>query len=219
MLGSWRKLRDHCILIYLNGKALAQVTTIHYLGVIIDQNLTWKTHVNYVLRKVRCKLYALQHLRPLPGRLLPQLYQALILPVFNYCIVVWMPYDCSAFKASGVYSFSYFTRTIWMFFFCQISINGKTSFVQELKSFATVLPTIFALLVCVCWNNYRTSGWGLAFTYMYHKFSHQLEKNLLSINLEVYPQICVTLNVFQILRFHFKNWFVSIVFFSFACYC
>ena len=40
MLGSWQKLRHSCVVIYLNGKALAQVTTIRYLGVIIDQNLT-----------------------------------------------------------------------------------------------------------------------------------------------------------------------------------
>ena len=95
MLGSWKKLRDRCVSIYLNGelngKALTQVTTICYLGVIIDQNLTWTSHVNCVLRKVRCKLCVLQRLRPLPGRLLSQLYQAFILPVFDYCDVVWMP--------------------------------------------------------------------------------------------------------------------------------
>ena len=47
---------------------------------------------HYALRKVRCKLYALRRLRPLLGCfLLSQLYQAFILPVFDYCVVAWMP--------------------------------------------------------------------------------------------------------------------------------
>ena len=73
----------------INGKSLASVTSIHYLGVLIDQHLTWKLHVNNALKRVRSKLYALYRLKPLPGHLLFQLYQAFILPIFDYCDVVW----------------------------------------------------------------------------------------------------------------------------------
>ena len=45
LLGSWQKLRN-CESLLLNGKTLTRVTTTRYLGVIIDQHLTWKAHVS-----------------------------------------------------------------------------------------------------------------------------------------------------------------------------
>ena len=59
----------------INGKDLASVTSTRYLGVLIDQHLTWKLHVANVLKRIRSKLYALYRLRPLQGHLLFQLYQ------------------------------------------------------------------------------------------------------------------------------------------------
>ena len=56
---------------FINGKALACVTSAHYLGVIVDQHLTWKSHVNYVLK--RCIFYALNHMKPLPDYMVSQL--------------------------------------------------------------------------------------------------------------------------------------------------
>ena len=70
LLGSWLKLRDQSVSVSVNGRALASVTSSHYLGVLIDQHLTWKLHVANVLKRIRSKLYALYHLRPLPGHLL-----------------------------------------------------------------------------------------------------------------------------------------------------
>ena len=77
----------------INGRALASVTSTRtrYLGVLIDQHLTWKLHVANVLKRIRSKLYALYRLRPLPGHLLFRLYQAFVLPVFDYCDVDWAP--------------------------------------------------------------------------------------------------------------------------------
>ena len=45
---SYRIIVYQCLLMTI--KALACVTSTWYLGVIIDQNLTWKLHVNYVLK-------------------------------------------------------------------------------------------------------------------------------------------------------------------------
>ena len=56
---------------------------------IIDQHLTWKLHVSYVMKRVRCKMFALNRLKPLPDHLLSKLYQAFILPIFDYCDVAW----------------------------------------------------------------------------------------------------------------------------------
>ena len=82
----------------INGKPLASVTSTCYLGVLIDQHLNWKSHVDNVLKRVRCKLYALYHLKLLQGQLLFQLYQAFVLPVFDYCDVAWAPTTVSLSK-------------------------------------------------------------------------------------------------------------------------
>jgi len=72
-----------------NVKALACAASTRYLGIIVDQYLTWKLHVDYVLRRVRSKLYALNRMKPLPGYLLCQIYQSFVLPVFDYCDAGW----------------------------------------------------------------------------------------------------------------------------------
>ena len=67
LIGSWQKLRNRSVSVSINGKALASVTNTRYLGVLIDQYLTWKLNVANVLKWIRSKLYSLYHLRPLPG--------------------------------------------------------------------------------------------------------------------------------------------------------
>ena len=91
LIGSWQKLRNRSVSVSINGRALTSVTSTHYLGVLIDQHLTWKLHVANVLKWIRSKLYALYRLRSLPGHLLFRLYQAFVLPVFDYCDIVWGP--------------------------------------------------------------------------------------------------------------------------------
>ena len=98
LIGSWQKLRNRSVSVSIDGKPLASVTSTRYLGVLIDQHLTWKLHVDNVLKRVRCKLYALYRLKPLPGHLLFRLYQAFVLPVFDYCDVVWAPSAVSLSK-------------------------------------------------------------------------------------------------------------------------
>ena len=70
LIGSWQKLWNRSVSVSINGRALASVTSTRYLGVLIDQHLTWKLHVANVLKWIRSKLYALYHIRPLPGHLL-----------------------------------------------------------------------------------------------------------------------------------------------------
>ena len=89
LIGSWQRLWNRSVSVSINGKPLASVTSTRYLGILIDQHLTWKSHVDNVLKRVRCKLYALFRLKPLPSHLLSRLYQAFVLPVFDYGDVVW----------------------------------------------------------------------------------------------------------------------------------
>ena len=51
--------------------------------------------ITYVLKRIRYKLYALYHLKPLPVHLSLQLYQTFVL---DYCDTVWVPTTVSLSK-------------------------------------------------------------------------------------------------------------------------
>ena len=58
---------------------------------IIDQHLTWQCHIEYILKKIRSKLFGLHCLKPLSNSLLATLYCRYFLPIFDYCDTVWSP--------------------------------------------------------------------------------------------------------------------------------
>jgi len=59
VIGSRQRTHGRALNLFLNDIALWQVSTVKYLGVYIDQHLTWKYHVEYVLRRIRGKLYSI----------------------------------------------------------------------------------------------------------------------------------------------------------------
>ena len=73
------------------GTELTNVDTFRYLGVIFDKYLSWEYHVNSVVKRARLKLFAIYRLLPLPPNIISLLYKALILPIFDYCDIVWSP--------------------------------------------------------------------------------------------------------------------------------
>ena len=76
--------------IYIDGHKIDRVSTFDFLGVTINENLTWKDHINKVCTKVtkvigimaRCKRF-------LPSHVLLKIYNALILSRINYGILCW----------------------------------------------------------------------------------------------------------------------------------
>ena len=76
----------------LNNEMLQCVEHTKFLGIIIDQHLTWKNHINYVTKKIirttctgvlcRIRLYISQPL-------LRMLYHSLIYPHLHYGNIVW----------------------------------------------------------------------------------------------------------------------------------
>ena len=87
--------------LFFNDIALRQASTVKYLGINIDQNLTWKCHVECVLRRVRGKLYSINR----NHNVMKILYQAHILPIIDYCDVAWVPTNsCHLKRLEGVHS-------------------------------------------------------------------------------------------------------------------
>ena len=76
--------------IYLDGCKLSRVEEAKFLGIIIDENLSWKKQIDNV-----CKLCARNSgvlnkvKRFLPEQALYKLYCSLILPYLNYGLLLW----------------------------------------------------------------------------------------------------------------------------------
>jgi len=84
VIGSRQRTHGRALNLFFNDIALQQVSTVKYLGVYIDQNLTWKCHVEYVLCRVRGKLCSMNRLRPLTDNVMKILY---IRHIIDYCDV------------------------------------------------------------------------------------------------------------------------------------
>ena len=97
----------------LNSSPIQLVSSFKYLGVIISSNLSWSLHIQSVSSKVR-KLTGMiyrnfyKHSSP---QILLKLYNALILPHFNYCSSVWSPPDSSV-NSSLLDSSNYFSLKV-----------------------------------------------------------------------------------------------------------
>ena len=74
----------------IDNVQLCRVSKVKFLGVIIDENLTWKEHVEHVKNKVAKTVGIIHRLKgSLPAHSLKLLYTTLLLPYLNYCTVVW----------------------------------------------------------------------------------------------------------------------------------
>ena len=76
--------------IKINDVKLKQCTSYKYLGVYIDEELNWKSHVNYLCEKISkvCGIFA--KLRHCVGfDILKTVYHALVASHLNYCNLIW----------------------------------------------------------------------------------------------------------------------------------
>ena len=75
--------------IYMDDKAISRVESFSFLGVIIDDRLSWKNHVNHIHGKISVAIGMMYKLCAiLPKKTLLMLYNALVLPYFDYRTVV-----------------------------------------------------------------------------------------------------------------------------------
>ena len=76
--------------IEIDNKYIEQVDTTKFLGILIDNNLTWKAHTSHVTKIVSKYNGIIRKVRPfLNSESLHTLYNTLILPYLTYCTIVW----------------------------------------------------------------------------------------------------------------------------------
>lgn len=75
--------------IVINGNRIEQVNECKYLGVIIDERLTFSSHANYISKKVSRKINLLCRMgRDLSSWTKLLIYKTIVLPHFNYCSTI-----------------------------------------------------------------------------------------------------------------------------------
>ena len=74
----------------VNNTPLERVIKHKSLGVQIDESLNWRPHINTISKKISADIAILKrvsHFIPFDTRV--NMYKALVMPYFNYCIAVW----------------------------------------------------------------------------------------------------------------------------------
>jgi len=69
---------------------LEQQDYVKYLGILIDKNLSWKYHIDYVASKISRTIGIIARLRHfIPLSALLTIYQSLVAPHLTYGIITW----------------------------------------------------------------------------------------------------------------------------------
>ena len=93
VIGSHQRIRvseNDEINVEINGKSITRVHKAKSPGLLIDEHLTWKDHVDEVVKKISKAIGALKRVRPfISVKIALQIYHALIRPHFDYCSSVW----------------------------------------------------------------------------------------------------------------------------------
>uniref|UniRef100_A0A669B1C7 Reverse transcriptase domain-containing protein n=1 Tax=Oreochromis niloticus TaxID=8128 RepID=A0A669B1C7_ORENI len=76
--------------IIIEGVPIDNVSENKFLGVVIDNKISWKPHVRHIKTKISRSLAVLNKVKPyLDKDALRTLYCTLVLPYFTYCVEVW----------------------------------------------------------------------------------------------------------------------------------
>ena len=77
-------------IIKINDTTLECVDNFNFLCLIINTNLSWKTHLNKVSNKIARIIGIMNKLKStLPQNTLLHIYNSLIMPHINYCLILW----------------------------------------------------------------------------------------------------------------------------------
>ena len=84
------RLDDNQIDVNINGTNIEQVRTVKYLGVTIDENLTWNDHISALCKNLGFKISTLSRIKNMvTPEMLKTVYNSIIQPTIDYAITVW----------------------------------------------------------------------------------------------------------------------------------
>jgi len=84
------KRQDNIINIKIDNVPLQRVQKTRFLGVVINEKLSWSDHIDTISGKISKGLGILNRLKHyIPSRILVNLYYTLIHPYLDYCNIIW----------------------------------------------------------------------------------------------------------------------------------
>ena len=90
VFGRGSKSKYHEIDVKIEGTSLKVVQETTFLGIIVDNTLTWKAHAAHICKKISKSLGILYRARKILGQdTLRQLYFSFLYPYLSYCITIW----------------------------------------------------------------------------------------------------------------------------------
>ena len=85
-----KRLNEESLSLKIDGNCLNRVSETKFLGVIIDENISWKSHIYNISKKISRGIGILKKARKYLNRnVLCNLYYTFLYPYFTYCIHVW----------------------------------------------------------------------------------------------------------------------------------
>ena len=71
----------------IHGSTIEQVPSYKYLGVMIDANLSWSSHIDYTCKRIQQRMYSLRRLRSFgaSSQILSIFYMSIVQTVMLYC--------------------------------------------------------------------------------------------------------------------------------------
>jgi hypothetical protein len=74
----------------LNGQSIQRASSFNFLGIVVNEFLTWSDHISYISQKINPVVGLLNRLKhQLPTRILKMIYNTLILSRLHYGNILW----------------------------------------------------------------------------------------------------------------------------------
>ena len=74
----------------INDIEIERVAQFNFLGLIISSNLKWQSHIDHISIKISSVIGIMYRMKDIyPQEILQMIYSTLIIPHFNYCLLVW----------------------------------------------------------------------------------------------------------------------------------
>ncbi len=84
------KVIPNNLAIKINGVKINHVCNTKFLGLHIDETLTWTNHITYISSKISKNIGVIRRLSYIvPKYVLTTLYNTLVTPYLNYCNIIW----------------------------------------------------------------------------------------------------------------------------------
>ena len=91
MVIDFRQTRPDPQPVDIKGSAVARVDTYKYLGIVLNNKLSWGDHVDFIVKKLNSRMYCLRKLNSfhITPEILNVFYSSTIVSVWRYYLVCW----------------------------------------------------------------------------------------------------------------------------------